>query len=152
MLFYISCSKGIFISICNSVRPIGWGCAVRSQGNAMQLFPAVLTQHSADGLPGALYGTAPCTAQHSPTAPPHSSGVMPFPHCLLHKVHLKGLPLHTPSDEGCDKGGNKTEREKSGDKGAKHLETEMKRVAERSLRSCSDALRSHPSAPLLLLF
>lgn len=66
---------------------------------------------------------------------------------LFCKVHFKSLAFNTALEECYNKSDNKTDHGKSGDKRTKHFE--MKLVAERSLRSCSDALRSNPS-PFLL--
>lgn len=67
----------------------------------------------------------------------------PVPHHLLCKGHLKSLPLNTALDASYNESDNKTDHGKSGDNRTKHFE--MKLVVERSLRSCSDALRSNPS-------
>lgn len=67
----------------------------------------------------------------------------PVPHHLLHKVHPKSLALNTALEECCNKSSSKTDHGKSGDKGTQCFE--MKLVAEGSLSSCSDALRSNPS-------
>lgn len=58
-------------------------------------------------------------------------------------MHFKSLALNIALDECYNNSDNKIDHGKSGDKGTKHFE--MKLVAERSPRSCSDALRSNPS-------
>lgn len=78
----------------------------------------------------------------------------PVPHHLLGKAHSKSLTLNAALEECCDKSSGKTDHGKSGDKGTQRFE--MKLVAERSLSSCSDALRSNLSpfflAGLLIYF
>lgn len=77
MLLHITRYKAIFVFIYNSVKPFGWGRAVMPQGNAMQLFPAVLTQHSADEFLGALHGTLHGPAQPHCVTPQHRGDAIP---------------------------------------------------------------------------
>lgn len=88
------------------------------------------------------------------SASPPALWSYPVPHQLLCKVHFKSLALTIALGACYTKGDNKTDHRKSGDKGTKHFQ--MKLVAESSIRSCSDALRSNPSpfflAGLLFFF
>lgn len=90
-----------------------------------------------------LKGSSFSSVTQSETVADGSEIPHPIPQHLLCKAHITSLTLNIALDERCDKSNNKTDHAKPGDKGMKHFG--MKLMAERSLRCCSDALRSNPS-------